>query len=178
MDPSDPQRLVVVQMSGGPGSGKSTLARSLAARLPALVLEMDLITQALLDRGAQGELIFASYDSVQALTGSMLDQKHSVVLDGPVYRDWVVEGSRRVAADRGAGWVMIECHCPDDAILNDRLAKRTSLPFQARSAEPVRRFTVAAPQKLVVDTRQPLEQCVTQALAHVEQALASLSPPA
>ena len=133
-------------MGGAPGSGKSTLARSLAIRLPALVFEMDLITQALLDRGAQGELIFASYDFAQALAlaRSMFDQKHSVVLDGPVYRDWVVDGSRKVAEDRGAGWVLLECRCPDETILNDRLANRAELPFQARSSGPLHPPAAAA----------------------------------
>jgi len=156
---------LIVQMHGGPGTGKSTLARLLGEQLPAIIIEMDLITQALSNQGIEGDKIFATYYAAQNLAGSMVDQGYSTIIDGPAYREGVVEHSRRISTQRGARWAMIECVCDNEAVLRTRLAQRSALPLQAREPVLLPPSLISAGRHLVLDTVRPLDECAAQALS-------------
>ena len=103
-------------MHGEPGSGKTTLARALASPLGAVVLEMDIVTAALIRTCVFVEPPgSAVYEVHYSLAADLLRQGLSVVLDNPVYRPFVEDRSQAVAREAGAAWVMIECVCSDRA---------------------------------------------------------------
>ena len=67
--------LFVVQMHGEPGSGKTTLARALAPALPAIDLDKDVISSALIRSGiAQESQGPAAYESLREVARALLTQ--------------------------------------------------------------------------------------------------------
>ena len=133
---------MLVQLSGVPGSGKSTLARSLARslapRLPLVVLDTDVVKSALLHSGvpvaAAGR---ATYTSVLALAADLLAQGSSVVIDSPCRYRALLEQGQQVAAGAGAAYAFLELRTPDVTTLLDRLDRRAPHPSQvASSTEP------------------------------------------
>ncbi len=161
-------------MHGEPASGKTTLARALAAKLNAVVLEMDVITAALVrstvDVSAPGSVVYELHYSIAE---HLLGQGISVVLDNPVYRAFVEQRSRTVADGFGAAWTMIECVCYDTDAVSECLRQRDRFPHQSQQMANWREVpgtSEPGSERLIIETNAPLEQCVRLALDYVNRA--------
>ncbi len=162
----------VVQMAGEAGSGKSTLAREIGRATGAVVLDKDVIKSAALGAGAEESLAGPlSFEVLLDLARSLLGMGHSVVLDSAAFFPRIVETGRSVAAAAAARYVLIECVCPDGDEHARRLASREGLPSQPRALEADRYERPGAArlaeERLVVDTREPVEALLARALAYL-----------
>jgi predicted kinase len=162
--------VIVVQMHGEPGSGKTTLAAALAARLPALHLDKDVISSALMRSGiaaeAQGP---GAYESLRSLAASFLAQGHSVVLDSPCFWPGIEESGRALAARFSAPWCMIECQSAP-AVVEHRLATRPRLesnPTQRGAGAGRPGMYTPTCERLTLDSTSSLESLVSRSLAYV-----------
>jgi predicted kinase len=161
---------MLVQMHGEPGSGKSKLARELGRRLPAVVIDKDILKSAVLRAGGEEALAGpASYEAFFSLAASLLAQGFAVILDSPCGWPSIEARGREVAAGAGVPWAMVECVCPEST-LDERLAARVRLesqPLQRRDwyARPGTRRPDC--ERAVVETTLPLAECADAALAHL-----------
>jgi len=163
---------IVVQMHGEPGSGKSTVARALGERLEAVVLDKDVVKDAVMralaiDNAAAGP---PAYEVYWAIARSIAHQGHSLIFDNPAYWPAVQQRSREIAEQVGAAYVMVECVCDDRSVLVERLATRDALISQPR--EPYRFDRVdgivePSCERLVLDTLRPLDAIVDEAVAYI-----------
>jgi predicted kinase len=124
--------MLVVLVTGLPGSGKSTMAEVAGRALGTPVLGHDWVMsglrpfpemQAALDsmglRGHRG----VGWSLLRALARSQLRSGSSVVLDG-VARDPEVQETRRVAAQEGAGSLVVVTSCLDAGLHRQRVEGR------------------------------------------------------
>jgi predicted kinase len=166
--------VTLVLITGLPGSGKSTMAEVAGRALSAPVLGHDWamsglrpfpeIQDALDSMGPRGHR-GVGWSLLWALARSQLRLGSSVVLDG-VARDPEVEGSRRVAAEEGAGSLVIMTSCGDAGLHQARVEGRQRLipdwyeldwgrVGQARST-----WVEPAGVDLVLDAAAPVEENV------------------
>ncbi len=157
-------------MHGEPGSGKSTLARAIGQMLPAVVIDKDAISSALLRSGIEPSLAGpASYETMRALAGDLLEAGHSVVLDSPCGWSSIEENGRSLAARFGAAWAMVETDCPE-TVIDARLASRTALASQPRQRENwYARPGSERPtcERLVLNSTRPLDDLVGEAVRYL-----------
>jgi predicted kinase len=161
-------------MTGLPGSGKSTLSRALAAKLGGTVLDKDEIRAALFPPPD----IEYSTEQDDFCMGIMLkvagyifrkEPSRRIFLDGRTF-------SRRYQLDRATGfaeaisqpWRILECVCSKETA-RQRLARDSAHPAANRDFDLYMRvraqFEEITLPKTVVDTDQPIEACVRQAIA-------------
>ena len=165
---------MLILMAGLPGSGKSTLSRALAAKLEGTVLDKDEIRAALFSPAD----IEYSTEQDDFCMGIMLkvagyifrkEPSRRILLDGRTF-------SRRYQLDRATGfaeaisqpWRILECVCSEETA-RQRLARDSVHPAANRDFDLYLRvkaqFEEIALPKTVVDTGQPIDACVRQALA-------------
>ena len=167
--------LVLVQMHGHPGSGKSAVARELGRALPAVVIDKDVISSALLRSGvAREDVGRLSYQVMYAQAARFLRDGHSVVFDSPCFWPIIEQHTRRIASAASAAWCMVETQCSDE-VRDERLAMRDRLESNpaARDLGPMS-AGMYHPQceRLILDTSQPLADVV----AGAEQYVMALNP--
>lgn len=162
---------ILVQMHGEPGSGKTTLARELAPRLPAVHLDKDIVMTALMKAFIPREVAGpASYEAIWGMSGSLLVQGHSVIVDSPAFWPEIEAKGRGLARDQGASYFMIETRCDDADEIDRRLACR-----EAMASHPKERHDwLAIPgtrepsrERLVLDSRNTVVEMVDAALAYL-----------
>ena len=167
--------LVLVQMHGHPGSGKSALARELGRALPAVVIDKDVISSALLRSGvAREDAGRLSYQVMYAQAARFLRDGHSVVFDSPCFWPMIEQQTRRIAAAASASWCMVETQCPDE-VRDTRLATRDRLESNpaTRDLGPMQPGMYHPEcERLVLDTSQSLGEVVALA----EQYVMALTP--
>ena len=169
--------LLLVQMHGEPGSGKSTLARALGSRVPAVVLDKDIVSSGLMRSGlAKGAVGAAAYETVWGLTRSLLEQGFSVVVDSPCYWRRIEETGRGIARAAHATYGMVECLCADRGELARRLAERPALASQPREvidwlAQPGTERPNGA--RLCIDATRPLAEIADEAAAYLLRLVAA-----
>ena len=168
---------MIVIMAGLPASGKTTLARALANGLGGAVLDKDIIRPALFPP-PDIEYSARQDDFVMELmlqTARYLldkDTARIVFLDGRTFsRAYQRQRAIDFAEIAGTPWLLIECVCSEEsarARLRDDVmqARHPAANRNIELWESVRAsFEPIQSPKLVVDTDQPLEQCLRECLS-------------
>jgi len=168
---------MIVLMAGLPGSGKSTLARELASRTAGRVVNKDEIRHALFQ---PDEIEYSSRQDdfclqVMLQTAAFLLSRASarlIFLDGrPFSRRYQIENVIAGAASQHQPWRILECVCSDAATRQRLEADSRSGSHQASNRDyslylaVKSRFEEITRAKTLIDTEQPLEACIQQALA-------------
>jgi adenylylsulfate kinase len=168
---------MIILMAGLPGSGKSTLARALANRTSGRVLSKDEFRLGIF-LPAEIEYSSRQDDFCQQLmletARYLLSQNPAlkIFLDGrPFSRRYQIENVLVAAAALHQPWRILECVCSKetaqrrleaDAATNIHPAGNRDF---ALYQEVKARFEAILQPKTVVDTDQPLDDCVQRALA-------------
>jgi predicted kinase len=166
---------MIVAMAGLPATGKSTLSRALAAETGGVVLDKDEIRRVLFPP-AYLEYSSSQDDFCQLLTietAGYLIERHRelrVFFDGRTFsRSYQIQNVMAAADRLRTPWRVIECVCSEETA-RKRLDD-ASHPAKNRTYELYRRLKaefepIPAP-KLVVDTDNPLDECVATARAYL-----------
>ena len=167
---------MIVLMAGLPGTGKTTLARELAQRTSGRVLSKDEFRHAIF---TSDEIEYSTRqdDFCQELmlrtAGYLLSREPEkiIFLDGrPFSRRYQIENAIAAANLLHQPWHILECVCLEEAVRTrleaDALDSRH--PAGNRSSqlylEVKARFETIVHPKTVIDTSQPLMECVETAL--------------
>jgi adenylylsulfate kinase len=168
---------MIVLMAGLPGTGKSTLAHELARQTSGRVLSKDEFRHAIF---LPGEIEYSSRQDDFCLqlmlqTAEYMlsrDPARTIFLDGrPFSRRYQIENVLAVASSLHQRWTILECVCSEESA-RKRLAAdagASSHPAGNRDfqlyADVKMRFETITHPKIVVDTDQSIEHCVTSAMA-------------
>jgi len=168
---------MIVLMAGLPGTGKTTLARELALRTGGRVVSKDDIRHAIF---TSEEIEYSTQQDdfcmqiMLQTAGFLLSQDRSrlIFLDGRTFsRRYQIENVLTATASLHQPWRILECVCSDET------AKRRIQEQAAASEHPagnrdyglyleVRSHVEAITfPKTVIDTDEPFERCIEQALA-------------
>jgi len=162
-------------MAGLPGTGKSILCRALAKQVGGVVLDKDIIRAALFPperieySAAQDD--FCQSLMLQAAAYLLARDPHAVIFfDGRTFsRRYQIEAVIQSAQKFGSAFRTIECTCSEETARQrlDRDQAAGRHPAANRSFELYQRlkatFESIPEPKLIVDTDQPLDQCVALA---------------
>jgi predicted kinase len=167
---------MIVLMAGLPGTGKTTLARELAARTSGRVLSKDEIRHAIF---VTSEIEYSSQQDdfctelMLETAGYLLRRSPSriIFLDGRTFsRRYQIENALAATTSLHQPWRILECVC-SEAAARQRLeadVQAGAHPAGNRNfelyLEVKARFETIMHAKTVIDTDQPLEVCIQQAL--------------
>lgn len=166
---------MIIIMAGLPGTGKSTLSRALAAHCNGVVLNKDAIRAALF-APAYVEYSAEQDDFCQLrmldTAAYLLERRPGlrIFLDGRTFsRAYQIQNAIAAANRLHTPWRIIECVCSEDTARRRIEASRDSHPARNRTYELYRKlqseFEPIPQPKLVIDTGEPLDQCVDTARA-------------
>ena len=162
-------------MAGLPGTGKTTLARELARLTRGCVLSKDEIRTALFSpndieySAVQDDFVVEVMLKTARFQFDKSTSRH-VFLDGRTFsRRYQIDRVLEVARELDQPWVILECACSDESA-------RRRLDLEADPTHPAHnrnftlylevedRFEPITHAKTILDTDQPLAECVQQAL--------------
>jgi predicted kinase len=163
---------MLILMAGLPGTGKSTLSWALAAELGGTVIDKDHVRAALFDppdiEYSTGQDEFCVRVMLK-VAGYLFrkDPARKVFLDGRTFsRSDQLRRATGYANALGQPWRILECVCSDETA-RKRLESHPAHPARNRDFhlyESVKgRFEEIVLPKAVIDTDQPVEDCIEQA---------------
>jgi predicted kinase len=167
---------MIVLMAGLPGTGKTALANELAARTSGRIVSKDEIRHAIF---APDEIEYSSQQDDFCMelmietAGYLLRRNPSriIFLDGRTFsRRYQIENALAAATSLHQPWRILECVCSETAA-----SQRLAVDVQAGAhhagnrnfelyIDVKTRFETITHAKTVIDTDQPLEVCIQQAL--------------
>ena len=168
---------MIVLMAGLPGTGKSTLARELAAQTSGRVLSKDEIRHAIF---LPREIEFSSAQDdfcmrvMLETAGYLFSRKPSrwIFLDGrPFSRRYQIENVIAAATSLHQPWRILECICSEETARRRLAADAQTGAHPAHNRdfqlylEVKSRFETILHPKTLIDTDQPLQASLQQALA-------------
>src|SRR6266849_9499488 len=176
---------MIVIMAGLPGTGKSALCRALAKQVGGAVLDKDIIRAALFPperieySAAQDD--FCQSVMLQAAGYLLARDAHAVIFfNGRTFsRRYQIDAVIESAQKFGSTFRTIECTCSEETARQrlDRDQAAGQHPAANRTFELYRRlkatFEPIPDPKLVVDTDQPLDECVARASEFIASEVAS-----
>jgi len=172
---------MMVLMAGLPGTGKSALATALAERLSGTVLSKDTIRHALFSprdvEYSTEQDDFVMEIMLRAAERILRrDPRRHIFLDGRTFsRRYQIERVIAAASEWNQPWRTLECVCADETA-RARLLEQASTgdhPAGNRSfalyLEIKQRFEPIVEPKTVIDTDEPLVDCVAGALVALRE---------
>jgi predicted kinase len=173
--------MLLIVTAGLPGTGKSTIAEHIGSRLGAPVVSVDPIESAILRAGIDSDQPtgLAAYLVAETIAEAVLSNGGSVIVDAvnavePARQQWV-----KLAARQNTPIRFIEVVCSDPVLHRARLSKRDrqlahlsepSWHAVEQSLDEWEQWTgtTGAIPRVTVDSAQPLDANVEQALAFLE----------
>ncbi|SRR6266487_257515 len=175
------EKLLFVMMAGLPGSGKSTLATKLGKATGWPVVSKDLYKSSLIRCGAgmtdeetgrvAYELLFYQVEEF------IVQQQLSIILDTSAHFPFILQHATRIVGVAGAEMKIIHCSVPAHIRLerlNERAAANLHHPFMLPMAtaaieDESTYFRHLPVGRLSIDTRTPLETCLSRCLQYILQ---------
>jgi predicted kinase len=167
---------MIILMAGLPGTGKSTLAHALAESTAGCVLSKDQIRASLF---APEDIEYSTAQDdfcmeIMLQAARFLLEKNperKVLLDGRTFsRHYQIDRVLRVADELAQPSIILECTCSDESARR-RLELEPSHPARNRNfdlyLEVRAHFEPIEYQKTVIDTDEPLAECIRRALAQM-----------
>jgi predicted kinase len=165
-------------MAGLPGTGKTTLARELAVRTQGAVLSKDEIRAVIfsprdIEYSVEQDnfVMEVMLDAARFLLQKSPDR--TIILDGRTFsRRYQIDRVVSFARELRQPWRIIECTCSEDSARR-RLDTEHDESHPARNRtfalylEMKSKFEPVVYSKATVNTDEPLDRCVSQALAAI-----------
>ncbi len=187
-------RPLLIMTTGLIGSGKSTVAQGIAEALDLCRFSSDRVRKEraglspeVPQRVAFGDGLYSpstseqTYEALADLARCALQQGRSVVVDAAFSKQAQRTSIQRVGTATGAECYLVDCVAPDD-VIRERLTQRMRTPGSVSDGrwaifpqfkqqyEPVDVATLEAPTRYIrLDTTQPVERSVQQALAEIQK---------
>ncbi len=168
---------MIILLAGLPGTGKSTLAQALAPHLNAPILSKDEIRQALfapqdVEYSTKQDDFVMQFMLKAAAWLLNKNPARVVILDGRTFsRRYQIDEVIKTANHLKQPWRILECTCPEDLARTRIESQVSDHPAGNRTfdlyLEVQSHFEPITLAKTTIDTSQPLEDCVTQALAAI-----------
>jgi len=141
-----PEQAALIAVCGLSGTGKSRLAADLAESIRAELLRSDVLRKELHGIGPEepagdrygagiysAEATRRTYGRLLELGGEALSRGKTVILDATFQKRDHREQARRIAEDSGSPFLLIECRCPEDVVIQ-RLKARADAQSDASDA--------------------------------------------
>jgi len=168
---------MIILLAGLPGTGKSTLARALVPHLNAIILNKDEIRQAIFSPSdieySTRQDDFVMHVMLEAAAWLLQENPSRVIfLDGRTFsRRDQIEEVIKTANQLHQPWRILECVCSDELARSRIESQSTAREHPAGNRtfalyqEVKSRFEPITLPKTIIDTDQPLENCVKLALS-------------